>query len=140
VLNPKKILPFKTQIRTGIASMEIVVACTLLVAVIGTSAALMVRIRAIGVDAEYRSIALQEIANELESRLAQNADELSKLPVEWKPSVSLLHRWPDSVLRYKEIRDELGVRGTVTFLRTTSPASEPIELSGWIATKQGDAP
>lgn len=100
----------------------------------------MVRIRAIGVDAEYRTIALQEIANELESRLARNADELSKLPSEWKPSPSLQHRWPDSVLRYQEVRDELGIRGTVTFLRTTSQAIDPIELSGWIAMKQGDAP
>ena len=126
--------------RTGFTTLELTISCTLLAAITGVSAALFIRIRSIGVDAEYRAIALQEVANELEKRIALPADRRGELPREWKPSESLTHRWPDSVLRYQEDRDELGVRSTVTFQRTISPASEPIELSGWIVPKQGDAP
>lgn len=126
--------------RTGFSALELTVSCTLLAAIMGVSVSLFIRIRSIGVDAEYRAIALQEVANELEKRIALPADRRSELPREWKPSESLTHRWPDSLLRYQEDRDELGVRSTVTFQRTISPASEPIELSGWIVTQQGDAP
>lgn len=120
--------------------MELTISCSLLAALIGVSATLFIRIRSIGVDAEYRSIAIQEVANELEKRTSLPDSVRSELPRAWKPSDTLRKRWPDSVLRYQEAREELGIRSTVTFQRIVSTPNEPIELSGWIVQRQGEAP
>ncbi|MCU0712067.1 MAG: hypothetical protein MUC43_08410 [Pirellula sp.] len=119
----------------GLSTIELTVACTLLSALFGIGGALFVRVYRIGQDAEYRSIALQEVANELETKLLQTAEQRAST-TEQRPSEAVLYRWPDAKLLFRETRDELGIRVTVELVLHSDPLAKTIQLSGWIVDDQ----
>lgn len=122
--------------RYGVATVELTVACTLLSALFGIGGALFVRVYRIGQDAHYRSIALQEVANELEAQLKQPDSQRAELPKDRRPSEAVLHRWPDAKFLYREAQDSLGTRVTVELVLNPDPLAKTIQLSGWIVDEQ----
>jgi hypothetical protein len=125
----------RATLKRGISTVEIMVACTLLSALIGIGGALFIRVYRIGQDAEYRSIALQEVANELEAKLLQTSEQRAAA-TEQRPSEAVLHRWPDAKLQFRETRDELGIRVTVELVLHSDPQAKTIQLRGWIVDDQ----
>lgn len=115
--------------------MELTVACTILSALFGIGGALYIRVYRIGQDAQYRSIALQEVANELEAKLLQTSEQRAAT-TEQRPSEAVLYRWPDAKLLFRETRDELGIRVTVELVLHSDPQAKTIQLSGWIVDDQ----
>ncbi|XZE22018.1 hypothetical protein SH449x_001934 [Pirellulaceae bacterium SH449] len=111
-------------------------ACTVLSALMAVGATMFIRIYRIGQDANYRSIALQEVANVLEERLQQSNEDRNEPTEERRPSESVLHRWPDAKFAYTEAQDELGTRVTVELILHSDPAAKTIQLSGWIVQEQ----
>jgi hypothetical protein len=122
--------------KRGISTVEITVACTLLSALFGIGGALFLRVYRIGQDAQYRSIALQEVANELEVQLKQTAAQRTELSKDRRPSDSVLYRWPDAKFLYREVQDSLGTRVTVELVLHSDPLAKTIQLSGWIVDDQ----
>ena len=122
--------------RYGVATVELTVACTLLSALFGIGGALFVRVYRIGQDAHYRSIALQEVANELEVQLKQTDSQRAESTNERKPSEAVLYRWPEAKLLYREVKDSLGTRITVELVLNPDPLAKTIQLSGWIVDDQ----
>lgn len=122
--------------KRGITTVEITVACTLLSALFGIGGALFVRVYRIGQDAEFRSIALQEVANELDVQLKQTASQRTEWSKDRRPSESVLHRWPDAKFLYREVQDSLGIRVTVELVLNSDPLAKTIQLSGWIVADQ----
>lgn len=97
---------------------------------------MFIRIYRIGQDANYRSIALQEVANVLEERLQQSNEERNESIEERLPSESVLHRWPEAKFAYSEAQDELGTRVTVELILHSDPAAKTIQLSGWVVKEE----
>jgi hypothetical protein len=124
--------------RYGVSTVELTVACTLLSALFGIGGALFVRVYRIGQDAHYRSIALQEVANELELQLKQTDSQRAESTIDRKPSEAVLHRWPEAKLLFREEKDSLGTRVTVELVLNPDPLAKTIQLSGWIVDDQND--
>lgn len=122
--------------RYGVSTVELTVACTILSALFGIGGALFVRVYRIGQDAHYRSIALQEVANELEAHLKQTESQRAELSQDRKPSEAVLHRWPEAKFLYREVKDSLGTRITVELVLNPDPLAKTIQLSGWIVDDQ----
>ncbi len=89
--------------------IEITVACTLLSALFAMGGALFVRIYRSGQDAEYRSIALQEVANELESRLRQSAENRAAIAEGHSPSEEVRHVGQKRGFNTTKLPDDLGI-------------------------------
>lgn len=124
--------------RNGVSTVELTVACTLLSALFGIGGALFVRVYRIGQDAHYRSIALQEVANELELQLKQTDSQRAESTNDRKPSEAVLYRWPEAKFLYREVKDPLGTRITVELVLNPDPLAKTIQLSGWIVDDQSN--
>ena len=122
--------------RIGVSTVELIVACTLLSTIIGIGVSLMVRVRNIGRDAQYRTIALQEIANELTARLQSSEEARGNMPPNLLPSEAVLHRWPQASMHVRESQDDLGTRITVALSLSNDPLAKTLELSGWVISPQ----
>ncbi len=119
--------------RRGLTTLDILVSATLLSALIGTAATLILRTERIGREAADRMLALHEVANHLESKMAGEASSQ-----ELQPSETVLSRWPEAAFEIDETTDAIGKRVTVTLRLSKDTETIPIQLSGWVVEAGAD--
>lgn len=120
--------------RFGFVSIEILVAATLLVALISSLAAMQYRLLLIAKDTKHYQLALHEAANQIIGlqtvplRKLDEAIELATINEEVSRSL------PGGKMQIEKIADTKGTRVVVRLTWERLGASVPVELTGWIST------
>jgi len=120
--------------RFGFVSIEILVAATLLVALISSLAAMQYRLLLVAKDTKHYQLALHEAANQIIGlqtvplRKLDEAIELATINEEVSRSL------PGGKMQIEKIADTKGTRVVVRLTWERLGASVPVELTGWIST------
>ncbi len=120
--------------RFGFVSIEIMVAATLLVALISSLAAMQYRLILVAKDTKHYQLALHEAANQIIGlqtvplRKLDEAIELATINEEVSRSL------PGGKMQIEKIADTKGTRVVVRLTWERLGASVPVELTGWIST------
>ena len=120
--------------RFGFVSIEILVAATLLVALIRSLAAMQYRLLLVAKDTKHYQLALHEAANQIIGlqtvplRKLDEAIELATINEEVSRSL------PGGKMQIEKIADTKGTRVVVRLTWERLGASVPVELTGWIST------
>ncbi len=120
--------------RFGFVSIEILVAATLLVALISSLAAMQYRLILVAKDTKHYQLALHEAANqiiELQAAPLPKLDEAIELAT---INEEVLQSLPGGKMQIEKIADTKGTRVIVRLTWERLGASVPVELTGWIST------
>lgn len=120
--------------RFGFVSIEIMVAATLLVALISSLAAMQYRLLLVAKDTKHYQLALHEAANqiiELQAAPLPKLDEAIELAT---INEDVLQSLPGGKMQIEKIADTKGTRVIVRLTWERLGASVPVELTGWIST------
>lgn len=120
--------------RFGFVSIEILVAATLLVALISSLAAMQYRLLLVAKDTKHYQLALHEAANqiiELQAAPLPKLDEAIELAT---INEEVLQSLPGGKMQIEKIADTKGTRVIVRLTWERLGASVPVELTGWIST------
>lgn len=124
----------KNSHRFGFVSIEILVAATLLVALISSLAAMQYRLLLVAKDTKHYQLALHEAANqiiELQAAPLPKLDEAIELAT---INEDVLQSLPGGKMQIEKIADTKGTRVIVRLTWERLGASVPVELTGWIST------
>ena len=124
----------KNSHRFGFVSIEILVAATLLVALISSLAAMQYRLILVAKDTKHYQLALHEAANqiiELQAAPLPKLDEAIELAT---INEEVLQALPGGKMQIEKIADTKGTRVIVRLTWERLGASVPVELTGWIST------
>lgn len=124
----------KNSHRFGFVSIEILVAATLLVALISSLAAMQYRLILVAKDTKHYQLALHEAANqiiELQAAPLPKLDEAIELAT---INEDVLQSLPGGKMQIEKIADTKGTRVIVRLTWERLGASVPVELTGWIST------
>ena len=124
----------KNSHRFGFVSIEILVAATLLVALISSLAAMQYRLLLVAKDTKHYQLALHEAANqiiELQAAPLPKLDEAIELAT---INEEVLQALPGGKMQIEKIADTKGTRVIVRLTWERLGASVPVELTGWIST------
>ncbi len=124
----------KNSHRFGFVSIEILVAATLLVALISSLAAMQYRLILVAKDTKHYQLALHEAANqiiELQAAPLPKLDEAIELAT---INEEVLQSLPGGKMQIEKIVDTKGTRVIVRLTWERLGASVPVELTGWIST------
>ncbi len=120
--------------RFGFVSIEILVAATLLVALISSLAAMQYRLLLVAKDTKHYQLALHEAANQiigLQTVPLRKLDEAIELAT---INEEVLRSLPGGKMQIEKIADTKGTRVVVRLTWERLGASVPVELTGWIST------
>jgi len=120
--------------RFGFVSVEILVAATLLVALMSSLAAIQYRLLAIAKDTKHYQLALHEAANQIVALQAISVQELDRAIERATLDEDFLRSLPGAKMQIEKFADTSGVRVVVQVVWDRLGAPVPVELTGWIST------
>jgi Tfp pilus assembly protein PilV len=120
--------------RFGFVSVEILVAATLLVALVSSLAAIQYRLLAIAKDTKHYQLALHEAANQIVALQAISVQELDRAIERATLDEDFLRSLPGAKMQIEKFADTSGVRVVVQVVWDRLGAPVPVELTGWIST------
>ena len=122
----------QTRCRCGYAMTEIVVAATLLIAVMSFVAPLAVRSGRLWQDSRHYCLALDELSNHLEQLTRLDEAELTATLSDLKPSRQVSRRLPNPVLEADILDDHDGRRLALHLQWDRVGPARPVTLVAWL--------
>lgn len=124
----------QTKQRTAFTLTEVMVASTLLVAVMGTLAPLAIRCGQLWQESRHQQLAIDELANQLERLTLMDDSDRRDAINDLSLSAPLGEALPDATLSAELISDQHGSRieMSLTWNRPGIPTAGPMKLVGWI--------
>ena len=119
-------------VRSGFTLTELLVAATLLIAVLSVAAQLTVRTDRLRQDVRREQIALDELATQLDRLLAADPPQRSELLANLTPGQQIAHVLPGARLVGEEVRDDAGRRLVLELSWKQAAGAKPLTLVGWI--------
>lgn len=121
-----------SRARRAAITLELFVAATLLMAMMGVFAPLTVSSCRVWKDSRHHQLALDELSNQLEELQAMPPETRAEAIVELTPSKVAMHALSEVQLSAKEIDDDDGHRVMVEIDWQRATASPPLRLVSWI--------
>jgi len=121
--------------RSGISLIEVVVAATLVLSIIGLVTPLTVRVGRIWQTTRQYRLAFHELANQMEFLTNQGLAECEAALPNLKPSAIVTESLPDAQLRGEIVRDQDGTRLVLKLDWERDAKSVPLSLVGWLDTE-----
>jgi Tfp pilus assembly protein FimT len=123
----------KSRFHRGFTSTELVVASSLLVALMGVVGPLAVRNSRLWIESRHHQLALEELTGELERLTAMDSTARAKAIESLKPSGLLLNAAPDATIEAETLWDQDGERLVLTLRwnRGDHPRA-PLRLVAWL--------
>ena len=117
----------------GFTLTEVVVAASLLVAMMATIAPLTVRSGRLWQDSRHLQLAMDELSNQMELLISLTPDQREAAMAKLAPSDHLLAALPEAVLNAESVRDQDGVRIVLKLsYGPPQPRPMPVTLIGWL--------
>ena len=120
--------------RFGFVSVEILVAATLLFALVGSLATMQYRLLSIAKDSKHYQLALHEAANQIVELQSVPLRELDDAIERATLNEEVLRALPGGKMHVEKIADAKGTRVVVRMTWERLGGSIPVELMGWIPT------
>jgi hypothetical protein len=127
-----------TSLRQGSMAIELLVAATLLMCMIGILGPLTVRTSRICNDGRHMRMALDELSNQLDWLTSLDRDELTQALENLAPSEQVQQVLPDASLHGETLSDADGTRLILTLDWERPMKGVPISLTGWMAAQPVD--
>lgn len=119
--------------RPGFTSTELVVASSLLVAVMAIMAPLAVRTARLWQESRHQQLAMEDLAGELERLTALDPAARTEAMQSISPSESIAVAAPNAEIKAETVRDEEGSRIILTLNWNESDYPRaPLRLVGWL--------
>jgi Tfp pilus assembly protein FimT len=125
--------PKNDRIRSGFTSTELVVASSLLVALMSIMGPLAIRSARLWKDSRHQELALETLAGEIERLTAMNSDARTEAMESLTVSDLLSNAAPNATINAAIIQDEAGTRIELTLdWNQTDYPRAPLRLVGWL--------
>ena len=122
----------KPKLRHGITVIEVVVAATIVVSMIGLFAPLTVRIGRVWQSTRQYRLAFNELSNQMELLTTLRPEQCEAALPLLKLSEGLTDSLPGSQLQGQLLKDEDGIRLILSLDWDRGSKSEPLSLVGWL--------
>ncbi|EMI45709.1 hypothetical protein [Rhodopirellula sp. SWK7] len=122
--------------RTGVTMIECVVAASILLVAMTTVTTMAFRVNRLWIDVADQRIAMNELANTLESITELPAEQIDDAIAAIQPSAMASSTLDQPQLSATRVTDEFGDRVVLTLSwRSTNPI-HPVSLTGWITPRE----
>lgn len=132
------LLPRQTR-RTGFTLTELLVAATVLIAVLSVTAQLTVRTGRLRHETRRQQLALNELGNQMDRLTAASEQQRETWLADLKPSDQVDEVLPGAKLTATELRDEHGRRLVLKLSWKRAAPARPVVLTGWIDSTPGQS-
>ncbi|MCM2371535.1 type IV pilus modification PilV family protein [Aporhodopirellula aestuarii] len=118
--------------RRGVTMIECVVAASILLVAMSTVTTMAFRVNRVWIDVADQRIAMNELANAIESITALPAETIDDAIKELQPSATATASLDQPQLSGIRMNDELGDRVVLTLTWRSTHPLHPVQLIGWI--------
>lgn len=135
-----KMKKLRNRTRHGLSLIEIVVAATLLVSLVGFVTPLTVRLGRVWQGTRDHRLALNELANQMEVLTSLGVSRCEIALANLEPSASIVKSLRDARLEGELARDQDGIRLLLSIDWNRGTDAVPLRLVGWIDAGPVDDP
>jgi hypothetical protein len=135
-IRPRHLRPTR---RRGALAIEVLVACSLLIAMIGLMATLTSRIGAIVKETRHYRLAINELSNQMERLSAMEKGECEAALAQLTISSEIRESLDEAQFQGRLLDDSDGVRVVLELNWNRNGPAVPVSLTGWLKPSQASS-
>lgn len=122
--------------RKGIAFVELVMACAVLVTIMGIATSICFQVSQVWKDVRHHRVATAELSNQMEQLIRMSAAEAKQALTQLSPSALSRSTLLDPKLEGELVPSELGTQINLQLDWKRRQPGQPVKLSGWILDEE----